>query len=159
MPQRGQTRLALILLEEAGRVTVVNGRGPEPPSGTRMPSSSAIAAHVDASGPAAVLCSGSLPPDVPLTLYGRVVAMAHERGIPAYVDAAPGVLGASLSSEPDLVSPNVGEAESLLHGRTDEHVEEEGDDLADRCVDGIARAPRLAAPAARSSPPGRTAPP
>ena len=135
VPQRGQARLALILLEEAGRVTVINGRGPEPAEWDQDAFLSAITAHVDANGPAAVLCSGSLPPDVPLTLYGRVVVMAHERGIPAYVDAAPGVLGASLSSEPDLVSPNVGEAESLLHGRTDEHVEEEGDDLADRCVE------------------------
>jgi fructose-1-phosphate kinase PfkB-like protein len=29
----------------------------------------------------------------------------------------------------------VGEAEALLHGRTDEHVEESGDDLVDRCLD------------------------
>lgn len=135
VPHTGQTRLALILLEDSGRVTVVNGRGPEPHEWDQDALLSAIAAQVDTSRPAAVLCSGSLPPDVFLTLYGRVVAMAHERGIPAYVDAAPPVLGASLSSEPDLVSPNVGEAESLLHGRTDEHVEEEGDDLADRCVE------------------------
>ncbi len=44
------------------------------------------------------------------------------------------MLEATLPFGPDLVSPNVGEAEALLHGRTDEHVEEAGDDLPERCL-------------------------
>jgi 1-phosphofructokinase family hexose kinase len=135
VPHRGGTRLALILLEVSGRVTVVNGRGPEPHEWDRDELLTAIATRLDTTSPAAVLCSGSLPPDVPATLYGDVVASGHRRGVPVYVDAAPAVLGATLPSEPDLVSPNVGEVEALLHGRTDEHVEEQGDDLADRCVE------------------------
>lgn len=47
----------------------------------------------------------------------------------------PTILDAALGSEPDFVSPNVGEAEALLRGRTDEHVEESGDDLSERCVE------------------------
>lgn len=134
VPHRGQTRLALILLEDAGRVTVVNGRGPEPHEWDHDELLATISEQVEATGPAAVLCSGSLPPDVPLTLYADVVEAAHARGVPVHVDAAPAVLGATLASGPDLVSPNVGEVESLLSGRTDENVEEQGDDLADRCV-------------------------
>jgi 1-phosphofructokinase family hexose kinase len=134
VPQTGQSRLALILLEDAGRVTVVNGRGPEPHEWDHDELLATIAEQVETTRPAAVLCSGSLPPDVPLSLYADVVEAAHHRGVPAYVDAAPGVLGATLASGPDLVSPNVGEVESLLFGRTDENVEEEGDDLVDRCV-------------------------
>ena len=38
------------------------------------------------------------------------------RGVLALVDAAPAVLGASLTSGPDLVSPNLGEVESLSVG-------------------------------------------
>ncbi len=131
---RGQSRLALILLEDAGRVTVVNGRGPEPDEWDRDELLATITQQVHRTAPAAVLCSGSLPPDVPPTLYADVVRAAHARGVPAYVDAAPAVLAATLPSGPDLVSPNVGEVEALLLGRADEHVEEEGDDLADRCT-------------------------
>jgi len=134
VPQRGQSRLALILLEDAGRVTVVNGRGPEPHEWSRDELLATISEQVESAHPAAVLCSGSLPPDVPPTLYADVVEAAHHRRVPVYVDAAPAVLGATLASGPDLVSPNVGEVESLLLGRTDENVEEEGDDLVDRCV-------------------------
>ena len=131
---RGQTRLALILLEDAGRVSVVNGRGPEPHEWDHDALLATIAEQVELTHPAAVLCSGSLPPDVPPTLYADVVAVGHARGVPVFVDAAPAVLDATLAAGPDLVSPNVGEVESLLHGRTDEHVEEEGDDLVERCV-------------------------
>ncbi|GAA4398322.1 1-phosphofructokinase [Fodinibacter luteus] len=134
VPHTGEARLALILLEDSGRVTVVNGRGPEPHEWDHDTFLGTIVGELAATGPAAVLCSGSLPPDVPVDLYGEVVAAAHAAGIPAFVDAAPAVLGASLASGPDLVSPNVGEVESLLHGRTDEHVEEQGDDLPERCV-------------------------
>jgi 1-phosphofructokinase family hexose kinase len=134
VPHRGQTRLALILLEDAGRVSVVNGRGPEPHEWNPDELLATIAEQVELTRPAAVLCSGSLPPDVPATLYADVVTVGHDRGVPVFVDAAPAVLGATLEAGPDLVSPNVGEVESLLHGRTDEHVEEEGEDLVERCV-------------------------
>jgi len=134
VPQSGRSRLALILLEDAGRVTVVNGRGPEPHEWDHDQLLATIAEQVEATRPAAVLCSGSLPPDVPPTLYADVVEAGHARGVPVLVDAAPAVLGATLAAGPDLVSPNLGEVESLLFGRTDENVEEEGDDLADRCV-------------------------
>ena len=134
VPHHGQSRLALILLEDAGRVTVVNGRGPEPHEWSPDELLATVTDQVATTGPAAVLCSGSLPPDVPPTLYAEVVAIGHARGVPVFVDAAPAGLGAPLASGPDLVSPNLGEVESLLHGRTDEHVEEEGDDVVDRCV-------------------------
>lgn len=130
----GRTRLALILLEDDGRVTVVNGRGPEPTEWDPAGLLRTVATEVERTAPPAVLCSGSLPPDVPLTLYADVVALAHRRGVLALVDAAPAVLGASLASGPDLVSPNLGEVESLLWDRADEHVEELGDDVADRAV-------------------------
>ncbi|WP_307835946.1 1-phosphofructokinase family hexose kinase [Phycicoccus sonneratiae] len=129
---RGQGRIAMIFLEEGGRVTVVNGRGPSPEDWDPTTLLPRVRAELD--GAPAVACSGSLPPGLPDTTYAEVVAAAHEHGVEAYVDAAPAVLAATLSSGPDLVSPNVGEAEALLHGRTDEHVEESGDDLAERCL-------------------------
>lgn len=133
VPHRGQGRVAMIFLEEDGRVTVVNGRGPEPDAWD--PAAFLPRVRAELAGAPAVACSGSLPPGLPETSYAEVVAAAHERGIEAFVDAAPAVLAATLPSGPDLVSPNVGEAEALLHGRTDEHVEESGDDLVDRCLE------------------------
>ncbi len=62
VPQSGQSRLALILLEDAGRVTVVNGRGPEPHQWDHDELLATIAEQVETTRPAAVLCSGSLPP-------------------------------------------------------------------------------------------------
>lgn len=134
VPHRGRTRLALILLEDGGRVTVVNGRGPEVAEWEPGALLRTVADEVERTAPRAVVCSGSLPPDVPPTLYADVVEQAHRCGVLALVDASPAVLGASLSSGPDLVSPNLGEVESLLWGRTDEHVEEQGDDVVDRAI-------------------------
>ncbi len=134
VPHSGESRLALILLEDSGRVSVVNGRGPEPTQWQPEELLGRIVEEIAGERPAAVICSGSLPPDVSTTFYAEVVAAARARGVETYVDAAPRVLGATLASEPALVSPNLGEVESLLHGRADEHVEEEGDDVVERCV-------------------------
>ncbi|WP_229661781.1 1-phosphofructokinase family hexose kinase [Phycicoccus endophyticus] len=129
----GQGRLAMIFLEDAGRVTVVNGRGPEPEQWDTSALLPTVRAEL--AGAPAVACSGSLPPGLAPDTYGRVVEAAHAAGVEAYVDAAPAVLEATLPFGPDLVSPNVGEAEALLHGRTDENVEESGEDLLDRCLE------------------------
>ncbi len=133
VPHRGQGRIAMIFLEDGGRVTVVNGRGPEPQDWDTESLLPRVRAEL-AQAPA-VACSGSLPPGLPDTFYADVVTAAHESGVEAFVDAAPAVLAATLPSGPDLVSPNVGEAEALLYGRTDEHVEESGDDLPERCLE------------------------
>lgn len=132
VPHDGQGRLSLIFLEDDGRATVVNGLGPDPAAWDR----DALLPAVEAAlvGAPAVACSGSLPPGLSDDTYGRVVELAHARGLEAFVDGSPAVLGAALPFEPDLVSPNLGEAEALLHGRADEAVEETGDDLVDRCV-------------------------
>lgn len=134
VPQSGESRLALILLEDSGRVSVINGRGPEAHQWEPARLLASVSEEIAHRGPPAVLCSGSLPPDVPDTLYAEVVRAGRAHGVATFVDAAPRVLDATLDSEPGLVSPNLGEVESLLHGRTEEHVEEEGDDIIERCV-------------------------
>ena len=133
VPHRGSGRVTLIFLEDDGRVSVVNGQGPPPEDWD--PASLLPTVREQLAQMPAVVCSGSLPPGLPSSTYADVVVAAHELGRPAFVDAAPAVLAATLSSCPDLVSPNIGEAEALLHGRVDEHVEEAGDDLRERCVE------------------------
>ena len=55
--------------------------------------------------------------------YAQIVRLAHEAGCAAIVDANPAALRAALAAGPDVVTPNLAEAEGLLHGRADEAVE------------------------------------
>lgn len=128
----GQVRIATILLEDSGRASVINGRGPDiDESGWRLlldaVRNSLVCGEV-------LVCSGSLPPGVPTDGYAQLVRLAHDAGCAAVVDAAPGPLAAALPDRPDLVSPNLSEAEGLLHGRTDELVDERTPDVQQRAV-------------------------
>ncbi len=139
VPHSGLGRIAQITLEDSGRVTVINGAGPRMTPKLWADTLDAVSAVLDAA-PAGdqhpVACSGSLPPHTPLDGYGQIVDLAHRKGRLAIVDAAPPVLGGALDHEPDLVSPNLAEAEGLLSGRADESVDEDGSDVPERCLEG-----------------------
>lgn len=132
VPVDGVLRLANIVLEDDGRVTVINGRG-APVDELRWQQ---FAALVESSAPGCdvLICSGSLPPGAPVDGYGQLVTIGHRVGVPVIVDAGPVVLGAALDAGPDLLSPNLSEAEGLLFGRADEQVDESGEDVAARAV-------------------------
>ena len=132
VPVSGVLRVASILLENDGRVTVINGRGPDVDPAHWNRFTTLIAERVP--GAQVLICSGSLPPGVPDDGYRQLVDIGHRAGVPVIVDAAPAVLREALKSGPDLVSPNLSEAEGLLFGRVDEQVHEEGDDIAERAV-------------------------
>jgi fructose-1-phosphate kinase PfkB-like protein len=67
-------------------------------------------------GHRAVACSGSLPPGAPLDAYAQLADVAHHHGVPVLVDCAPGPLAACLPAGPDLVAPNLQEAEAAITG-------------------------------------------
>lgn len=128
----GEVRVATIFLEQDGRTTVINGRGPQITAEQWQALVDTVAAALQ---PGEVLvCSGSLPPGVATDGYGQLVALAHAHGCRAVVDAAPAPLAAALSHRPDLISPNLSEAEGLLDGTTSEQVDETGDDIPARAV-------------------------
>lgn len=130
----GDTRLAQIILEQDnGRATVINGRGPELSETEWDEFVQAVRECTPTRS--VVVCSGSLPPGVPVSAYGQITDIAHEAGSLALIDGQPAVLGAALARQPDLVSPNLAEAEGLLHGLGPESVDDHGDDPAERCVD------------------------
>jgi 1-phosphofructokinase family hexose kinase len=58
--------------------------------------------------------SGSLPPGAPLDGYGRIVALAHDHGVPVTVDAAGAYLELALEAGPEIVKVNALEAAGLL---------------------------------------------
>jgi fructose-1-phosphate kinase PfkB-like protein len=87
----------------------------------------------------ASLQAGSLPPGVPDDGYRQLVDIGHRAGVPAVVGAIPAVLREALRSRPDLMSPNLSEAEGLLFDRVDEQVGGEGEEVAERAVQAAGR--------------------
>ena len=133
VPVTGIVRVASVFLEQSGRVTVFNEPGPTVDEGDW----SRLLAEVErrASGQQTVVCSGSLPPGSPVDGYARVVRAARRSGLRSVVDSTREVLANALTAQPDVVSPNLAEAETLLFGPAIEGVEPEGDQVARRAVE------------------------
>jgi 1-phosphofructokinase family hexose kinase len=117
----GEIRSTAVILEPSGRATVINEPGPELADGDWIAFEAALGVALHEHG--VLVCSGSVPPGSPEDAYARLVRQAHRGGLNTIVDAAGPTLGAALAAEPDIVTPNLGEAEGLLHGRADESVE------------------------------------
>jgi 1-phosphofructokinase family hexose kinase len=117
----GELRSTAVVLERSGRVTVFNEPGPPLAPGDWEHFEAVVA---DALSDQRVLaCSGSLPPGAPADAYARLVALAHGRDALAVVDVGGSQLAAAVEAGADVVTPNLAEAEGLLHGRADETVE------------------------------------
>jgi 1-phosphofructokinase len=61
-----------------------------------------------------IVFSGSLPPGVPGDVYARFIRIARQRGARTILDTAGQALRHGILAGPDLVKPNVAEAEELL---------------------------------------------
>ena len=128
----GDTRCAVIVVEDSGRVTVLNEPGPT----ISAPEWQALLDAYDeetAAGGLVVAC-GSLPPGVPDDAYAELVRHGHARGARVIVDAARGDLTATLPAAPDVVAPNLAEADAVLGNAGNEAVEESGDDVPERAL-------------------------
>jgi 1-phosphofructokinase family hexose kinase len=117
----GEIRSTSVILEPGGRATVLNEPGPALSHGDWEAYEAAIDAELAAHG--VLVCSGSLPPGAPPDGYARLTRLAHDAGRISVVDANPADLRAALGAGPDVVTPNLAEAEGLLHGHADEAVE------------------------------------
>jgi 1-phosphofructokinase family hexose kinase len=117
----GEIRSTAIILEPGGRATVLNEPGPALEEDDWIALEAAIGAELQEHG--VLVCSGSLPPGSPDDGYARLVRYAHAAGCSSVVDANGGALRGALAAGPDTVTPNLAEAEGLLHGRADESVE------------------------------------
>ena len=117
----GEIRSTSVILEHDGRATVLNEPGPplEDRDWNRLEAvvEDALPAH------GVLVCSGSLPPGAPEDGYGQLARRAREAGRPSVVDAGGPALRAALAARADVVTPNLGEAEGLLHGRAEEAVD------------------------------------
>ena len=142
----GTARAASILLEGSGRVTVLNEPGPPREAGEWRRFLAEIERQLP--GQQSLVCSGSLPPGSPPDAYAQIVAIGQRAGLRTIVDAAGQALAGALPAHPDAVSPNLSEAESMLHGPSVEGVEPDGADIERRAGDAarglVARGARRA---------------
>ncbi|MDT4959659.1 MAG: 1-phosphofructokinase [Pseudonocardiales bacterium] len=115
VPIPGDVRMAMIMIERpGGRTTVLNEPGSTISTQSWQHYRDAVEHALP--GHTVLACSGSLPPGAPVDAYGQLVELAHRAGIPALVDSAPAALRGSLASRPDLVTPNLQEAEAAISG-------------------------------------------
>lgn len=111
----GFARVGTIMVEESGRATVLNEPGTALDEATWAAYRDTVAERV-AAGARLLVCAGSLPPGAPVDGYAELVALAAEAGVATVLDTAPAPLRATLASEPDLVTPNLEEAEAAIQG-------------------------------------------
>jgi 1-phosphofructokinase family hexose kinase len=107
VPLDGQARTDVIVAEDGGRATVVNGVGDPLAAGIAEGAADRL---VDAlrTGDIVVL-AGSLPRGAPADLYGAIVAEGRSRGARVIVDASGGWLRAALAAGPAVCKVNVHE--------------------------------------------------
>jgi 1-phosphofructokinase family hexose kinase len=114
VPAGGEVRCTWVLIEDAGRVTAINEPGPNITASEWASYRAAVEGGVRAAS--ALVCTGSVPPGTPLTAYADLVGIGRAAGAPTVVDAGGHLLRASLAAGPDLVTPNLEEAEAALDG-------------------------------------------
>lgn len=137
VPVPGELRVATIYLEDDGRVTVLNEPGPDVDADDWQRLERTVEAASRDGDERILVCAGSLPPGSPPDGYGRLTRLAHAAGIEVVVDAARRMLAAALPANPDLVTPNLAEAERALgrsRGDHDAELDESGDDVPQRAV-------------------------
>jgi 1-phosphofructokinase family hexose kinase len=111
VPCGGEVRSTAVILEP-GRSTVINEHGTEIGAGDWARYAERVAGAL--SRHAVLVCSGSLPPGAPPDAYARLTALAREHGVRCLVDAAGPAVRGALAAAPDLVTPNLAEAEAAL---------------------------------------------
>jgi 1-phosphofructokinase family hexose kinase len=109
----GESRTNLAVVDPtSGEQTEINERGPE-----------VTAAEIDqfvekllylAQGAKTCVLAGSIPPGVPADVYGRLITELRGLGVLTVLDTDGDPMRAGLRAEPDVVVPNVAEAEEAV---------------------------------------------
>jgi 1-phosphofructokinase family hexose kinase len=116
VPCGGELRSTAVVMERGGRTTVLNEPGPEIGAGDWEAYEAAVSEALGGHG--VLVCSGSVPPGSPDDAYGRLALLAADAGRPCVVDAGGATLARALEAAPDVVCPNVVEAEEVVGAAT-----------------------------------------
>jgi 1-phosphofructokinase len=111
----GQTRINVTVIDSSGRATSFFGPGP-PIGAEALESLDGLVQFWLRAGGVLVL-AGSLPPGVPEDAYASYVRAARRAGVKVLLDADGNALRQGVRAGPDLIKPNVAEAEGLLERR------------------------------------------
>src|ERR1035441_7451830 len=115
VPIQNAIRTNLTITDRHGLTVNLNEAGPELAKSEVTRVEQAVR---DALGKASwLLLCGSLPPGVPASFYGKLIAMARKSNVKTLLHADRDALREGLQQQPTLVTPNQQEAERLL-GRT-----------------------------------------
>ncbi|MDQ7991559.1 MAG: PfkB family carbohydrate kinase [Propionicimonas sp.] len=112
----GIVRETVLVYEESGRVTVINGNGALVERERWYEFVRAVCARILPGG--WVVCSGSFPPGIDEADITDFVTRVARAGGKLALDTGPAWLAAGIAGRPMLVSPNLAEAEAVL-SRTD----------------------------------------
>jgi len=134
----GEVRAASVILEESGRVTVLNEPGPAVTERDWEAYERAVVTNL--SGHGFLVCIGSLPPGSPPDACARLVRVARSRDVRALVDATGAQLAAALEARPDLATPNLAEAEGVLLGTESQPVEDGSPEVRPRALNAASEA-------------------
>jgi 1-phosphofructokinase family hexose kinase len=112
VPCGDELRSTTIVQERGGRTTVLDEPGPRVDERRWADYENAVRGRLTSRS--VLVCSGSVPPGAPADAYGRLTTIAHTAGARSIVDAAGETLLRALDAAPDLVTPNLAEAEGAL---------------------------------------------
>jgi 1-phosphofructokinase family hexose kinase len=136
VPAGGEARAASIVRERSGRVTVLNEPGPTVTEETWRAFEGTVAERL--AGHRFLVCIGSTPPGSPPDAYGKLVRLARDRGVASLVDASGQSLANALKAGPDLVTPNLAEAEGVLYGNALQPAAERSAGVRERALEAAA---------------------
>ena len=144
----GSVRIASIYREHnSGRITVVNDAGDTMSPDAWHTVQAAIVARIGAGD--VVLCMGSFPPGVSPDAVRDLVSAIRATGAQVLVDTAPHWLAGALAGGPDVVTPNLHEAEAVLHTGSIDIMDDQGASPTETRDRALAAAQALCARGAR----------
>lgn len=109
----GQTRLNTTVVDEtSGEATSLLGPGPTVAPDHLATLSGLLEFWLQACR--VLVLAGSLPPGVPDDTYAAFIRLARSRGVKTVLDAEGDPFRLGVGAKPDLIKPNVSEAEGLL---------------------------------------------
>lgn len=111
----GQTRLNVTVVDGAGTATSFLGPGPAVPPEGLSALESLLLFWLHAGW--ILVIAGSLPAQVPEPAYAAYVRAARRQGVKVFLDADGPAMREGVDAGPDLIKPNVAEAERLLQRR------------------------------------------
>jgi len=126
----GIVRETVLVYEDSGRVTVINGNGAPLERERWHEFVRAVCSRILPGG--WVVCSGSFPPGVDTDDITDFVTRVNRAGGKLALDTGPVWLAAGIAGRPMLVSPNLAEAEAVLSGLESPEPVEPGADALHR---------------------------